>query len=204
MPMPNAIKPPMPTAAEPRTGKHPSICWMLCTTVDSSSLRMSGTGSSCECGSAMLYLIWRADVRHAAQRRHVHAVQEDRLLGMAGGEELGVLDAEVAVLRVDVDDAHVLQGEIDEQLELRVAAAPFDVAMAAVGVQVRAGADVDRQALVVEVGELGELLPGRGQRFREQADVFERGQLVGGDAFLPPLTGEARWVDMIAVHLQRV
>src|SRR5436190_6195761 len=74
-----------------------------------------------------------ADVRHSSQTEHVHAVVDDRLLGMAWNDQLSVLDAEGAMGGLDIDDAHVLQGERRQELELRVAATPLHVAMSTVG-----------------------------------------------------------------------
>ena len=82
------------------------------------------------------------------------AVEEDGALGVAGGDEFGIVEAELVVQRRDVDGVELRQRGGVFQVDLGVAAAGLHVADRAVGVQVRAGAGFERLVVVVGIGQV--------------------------------------------------
>ena len=109
---------------------------------------------------------------HAAEAFEFHAFQDQGAVRFAGGEDARVGELEGALTRARVDGQGLRERDRRLQLELGVAAAPFAVAVGAVGVQVGAGPVVQALLRVAVIGQSRQLFGRLWQLVLEDAEFL--------------------------------
>ena len=91
------------------------------------------------------------DDGHLTGTKYGHAVEEDRAVGVAGGDEAGLADIEVEVLGFDVEKFAFVVGKVVGEIDHGVAATGSYVAIGAVGLEIGTGAGIKRGGFVVRI-----------------------------------------------------
>ena len=142
-------------------GDEPPLCHVR-------GQRRDPVSHECEAG---LVHEFRADVRHSPRTGGRHPIPQRRAVGLAGLDDPGVRNREVAAGGPHVEHLEILAGDLRIHMHMRHAPAAEPVAGAAVDVQVGPRSRVEWCRAIVRIGEAGQLvLRSRPLHRRERID----------------------------------